>query len=315
MTFLAPARLALLLLPALLLAVYVLAQARRGRYAVRFTNLALLDKVAPLRPGWRRHAPAAAFLLMMMLFVTGFARPAADLRVPREQATVMVAVDVSNSMEATDVAPDRFTAARRAAGAFVAELPERFNVGLVAFSGSASVVVAPTTDRRAVQAGLDRLTLGPGTAIGEGVLASLQAVSAFGAQYGDAAPPARIVLLSDGSNTSGRPIEEAARRAAATGVPVSAIAYGTPGGEILSQGRAIPVPADGPALESLAQATGGRFYEAATGEELNRVYEDIGSSVGYRTERQEIWPWFTAAGLACACAAAAASLVWFSRLP
>ncbi|HEX2314398.1 MAG TPA: VWA domain-containing protein [Thermomonospora sp.] len=315
MTFLAPLRLALLAALAVLLAVYVVMQVRRGRYAVRFTNLALLERVAPLRPGWRRHLPAAAFLLMMGLFVTGFARPAADVRVPREQATIMIAIDVSTSMEATDVAPDRFTAAKRAAGTFLDALPDRFNVGLVSFAGTATVAVPPTTDRRAVRAGIDGLTLGPRTAIGEAVFSSLQALAAFGAQWGQAAPPARIVLLSDGTNTTGRSPEAAAQQAAQSRVPVSTIAYGTEDGVIESEGQVVPVPVDGPALERLAQATGGRFYEAATGEELRRVYADIGSSIGYRTEQREIWVWFVGAGLLLGCAAAAGSLLWFSRLP
>ncbi|MFI0348889.1 VWA domain-containing protein [Actinomadura sp. 9N407] len=315
MNFLAPGRLLLLIALLLLIGAYVAVQVRRGRYAVRFTNLALLEKVAPVTPGWRRHVPAAAFLLMLGLFVTGFARPATEVQVPREQATIMVAVDVSHSMEATDVQPDRLSAAKRAAGAFLDRLPERFNVGLVSFSGSATVAVPPTTDRRALRAGIDRLALGPRTAIGEGVIASLEAITAFGAQYGESAPPGRVVLLSDGTNTAGRSPQEAAQRATRARIPVSTIAYGTPEGVFYQNGAAIPVPVDGPALERLAQETGGRFYEAASGTELRQVYQDIGSSVGYRMERREVWSWFIAAGLLLACVAAGASLLWFSRLP
>jgi Ca-activated chloride channel homolog len=295
--------------------VYVAVQLRRSRYAVRFTNLALLDKVAPKRPGWRRHAPAAAFLLMLGLFVTGFARPAADVQVPREQATIMVVIDASNSMEATDVQPSRLIAAQQAARAFVTALPERFNVGLVVFSGNAAVMVAPTTDRRAMIAGIDGLSLEPRTAIGEGVFAALQAITDFGAQFGASAPPARVVLLSDGTSNTGRSPEAAAEQAAQLRIPVSTIAYGTAGGVIHEDGLPIPVPVDGPALEQLAQGTGGRFYEAATGAELQQVYEDIGSSIGFRTERMEIWAWFIGAGLVLACLAAAGSLLWFSRIP
>ncbi|GGV06740.1 UPF0353 protein [Actinomadura cremea] len=315
MTFLAPERLLLAVALAGLAAAYVVMQLRRGRYAARFTNLALLEKVAPLRPGWRRHVPAAAFLLMMGLFVTGFARPAADVRVPREQATIMLAVDVSSSMEAADVEPDRLTAAQRAARAFLEGLPGRFNVGLVAFAGSAAVTVPPTTDRSAVRSGIDGLALGPRTAIGEGVFSSLQAVGDFGAQFGEAAPPAHVVLLSDGTNTAGRSPEEAAERAVQAGVPVSTIAYGTPEGVIYQNGTTLPVPVDGPALERLAQQTGGGYYEAASGDELRQVYEDIGSTVGYRTEQREIWARFVGAGLVAACIAALTSLLWFSRIP
>jgi hypothetical protein len=170
--------------PAAAGALYLVAQRRRAAYAVRFTNLALLDKVAPRRPGSRRHAPAAAFLAMLGLLVVGFARPTAEVQVPRKRATVTVAIDVSNSMQATDVAPSRIEAARQAAGAFVDQLPERFNVGLVAFSGSASVVVAPTEDHAAVRAAVDRLRLGPATAIGEAVFSSLQGIASADAGLG-----------------------------------------------------------------------------------------------------------------------------------
>ena len=221
MSFLEPLRLLLLLALPVLIAAYVVMQVRRGRYAVRFTNLALLDKVAPARPGWRRHLPAAAFLLMIGLFVTGFARPAADMRVPREQATIMLALDVSHSMQATDVRPNRLEGAKEAARTFLEQVPDRFNVGLVSFSGAAAVAVPPTTDRRALVAGIDELRLGPRTAIGEGVIVSLDAIAGFGAQFGQEAPPARIVLLSDGTNTAGREPEEAARRATQARVPVS----------------------------------------------------------------------------------------------
>ncbi|TDC48629.1 VWA domain-containing protein [Actinomadura sp. KC345] len=315
MSFLDPVRLLLLLALPVLIAAYVVTQVRRGRYAVRFTNLALLDKVAPARPGWRRHLPAAAFLLMLGLFVTGFARPAADMRVPREQATIMLAVDVSHSMEATDVQPNRLEGAKRAARTFLEQVPGRFNVGLVSFSGTAAVVVPPTTDRQAMITGIEGLRLGPRTGIGEGVIASLDAIAGFGVQFGGEAPPARIVLLSDGTNTAGRDPEEAARRAAQVRVPVSTIAYGTPEGTMFQNGNLIPVPVDGPALRRLAQDTGGRHYQAASGDELRGVYEDIGSSIGYRTEQREIWVWFIGAGLLLSCAVAAGSLLWFSRLP
>ncbi|WP_084962538.1 VWA domain-containing protein [Thermoactinospora rubra] len=313
MTLLSPVWLLLLVPVALLAVTYVVMAMRKSAYAVRFTNLDLLDKVAPKRPGWRRHVPAAALLAMFVLMVIGFARPTAEVQVPRERATIMVAFDVSASMEATDVAPDRFTVARQAARQFVQGLPERFNLGLVAFSGQASVAVPPTLDRQAVLNALDRLTTASGTAIGEAVFQSLDAIRALDTQ--DEPVPAHIVLLSDGSNTTGRTPQEAAQEAAARGVPVTTIAYGTPEGTITMRGQEIPVPVDGPALESLAQTAGGGFYEAASGDELQAVYDDIGSSVGYRTERQEIWMWFVAAGLIMAAIAAAASMLWFARLP
>ncbi|AQZ65581.1 UPF0353 protein Mb1517 [[Actinomadura] parvosata subsp. kistnae] len=314
MTLLAPVWLLLLIPVALLALTYVIMAVRsRTAYAVRFTNLDLLDKVAPRRPGWRRHVPAAALLLMFALLVVGFARPTAEVRVPRERATIMVAFDVSASMGATDVAPNRFEAAKQAARQFVEGLPERFNLGLVSFSSAASVAVPPTTDRPAVLAALDRLSMDSGTAIGEAVFSSLEAIAALDAE--EERPPAHIVLLSDGSSTTGRTVSAAAAEASARGVPVTTIAYGTPGGTISLSGRDVPVPVDGPALRDLAESAGGGFYEAASGDELQAVYEDIGTSVGYRTERQEVWQWFVGAGLILALIAAVTSMVWFSRLP
>ncbi|WP_326761354.1 VWA domain-containing protein [Streptomyces phaeochromogenes] len=307
----------LLLVPlALLIGAYLLVQRRRGRYAVRFTNLELLDKVAPRRPGWRRHVPAAAFCGTLALLVVGYARPTTEVQVPRERATIVVAFDVSASMEATDVEPTRFEAAQRAALAFVDRLPERFNAGLVPFSGSATVAVPPTTDRGALSSAIERLTTGEGTAIGEAVVAARDAVRMLDREAETSPPPAHIVLLSDGSNTTGRSVESAAQEAAGDKIPVSTIAYGTESGTIdLPSGDTVSVPVDGPALRGLASSTGGDFHEAATGEELQEVYEDIGSSVGHRTEQREIWQWFVAAGLLTALATAATSLLWFSRLP
>ena len=325
MSFLSPGRLWLLLAVAALVAVYLLAQRRRSAYAVRFTNLALLDRLAPRRPGWRRHAPAVAFLVMLGLLVVGFARPTADVQVPRERATVMVAIDVSASMQADDVDPTRIEAAKQAAGAFVDRLPEQFNVGLVAFSGTSSVVVAPSQDHARTRAAIDGLRLAPGTAIGEAVFSSLQGIAGVDPATGSAGStgggtpgepvPARIVLMSDGTNTAGRSLADAAAAATQAGVPVSTIAYGTADGTVTINGQTQRVPVDGDSLRRLAQDTGGQAYTAASGEELGEVYADIGSSIGTRTERQEISAWFVGAALAAAAIAAAFSLAWFSRLP
>lgn len=316
MSFFAPDRLWLLLAVAGLAALYVWAfRRKRRRYGMRFSNLALLDKVAPRGPGWRRHLPAIAFVAMLCVLVLAFARPAAATKVPRERATVLIALDVSNSMAATDVEPDRLEAAKAAALAFVERLPERFNVGLVAFDGAASVVVAPTTDHQAIDNGISSLQTGPATAIGEAVFSSLEAIATFDAQAGTNPPPSRIVLLSDGANTAGRSPEQAAEAALAAHIAVSTIAYGTPEGTVEVNGTLIPVPVDGPALERLARTTNGAYYEAASGKELQKVYQDIGSSVGFRTIRREVSVWFIGFGLLAAFGTAVASLTWSSRLP
>ncbi|HEX7744628.1 MAG TPA: VWA domain-containing protein [Micromonosporaceae bacterium] len=314
-----PERLWLLLGLAALVGGYVAMQRRRSRYAVRFTNLRLLDRVAPHRPAWRRHVPAALFLAMLAFLTVGFARPTAEVRVPRERATVIVAVDVSTSMLATDVRPDRLSAAKRAALRFVEALPDEFNVGLVAFAGSAAVIVAPGKDREALESGIGRLAEGStgvqGTAIGEAINTSLEAVRTLDAKAANNPPPARVVLLSDGANTSGRDPLEAAADAAKAKIPVHTISFGTPGGAVDRGGRAVRVPVDGMTLRAVADQTGGGYHEATSSDELRAVYEDIGTSVGYRMERQDIAARFIGIGLMLATAAAATSMVWFSRLP
>jgi Ca-activated chloride channel family protein len=319
MTIESPERLWLLAGVAALAIAYVVLQRRRSRYAVRFTNLRLLDRVAPKRPAWRRHVPASLFLAMLGLLVVGFARPADDVRVPRERATVIVAVDVSASMLATDVAPDRLASAKDAARTFVEGLPEQFNVGLVAFAGNSSVVVAPSKDRLAIQNGIEQLaqesTGRAGTAIGDAITASLESIRSVDAEAADEPPPARVVLLSDGANTAGRDPDEAAAEAATAGVPVDTISFGTAEGTIANGNRVTPVPVDGENLRAVAEETGGGYHEAGSGDELQAVYADIGSSVGYTNERQDVSARFIGIGLVLALLAAAASMFWFARLP
>jgi Ca-activated chloride channel family protein len=315
MTFLAPGWLALLAAVAALVAGYVVAQRRRGRYAVRFATLPLLERVVGRGPGWRRHVPAAAFAVATLGIVLGMARPTMPVEVPRERATVIVAVDTSTSMEATDVTPSRIAAATDAARTFVEELPATFNVGLVTFAGSATLTVPPGAERSPVLDALDRPVLTGGTAIGDAVQSALDAVVSLDDQAAQEPPPARIVLLSDGANTAGSPLDTAARAAVDAGVPVSTIAYGTPEGTITMNGRQQPVPVDAPALADLAAGSGGQAYTAATGDELEEVYRDIGSSIGYRTEEREVTGWVLAGALLAALGAGITSLLWFARLP
>jgi Ca-activated chloride channel family protein len=315
LSFLAPERLLLLLVVAALLVAYLVLQRRRPVYAARFTELDLLASVVPRSAAWRRHLPAGLLLLSLVALTTAFARPEADVQVPRERATVIVALDTSLSMEATDVEPDRITAARASAAKFVAGLPDRFNVGLVSFSGTAAIVVPPTRDHAAVQEAVRRLRLGPSTAIGEAVFASLAAIETVPGEPGQAPPPARIVLLSDGTTTQGRPVPVAAEAALEAGVPVSTIAYGTPDGVVEVEGERVPVPVDEQSLQRLALSTEGSAFTAQSGEELSQVYEDIGSQVGTTTERREVTDVLTGVGLLLAVAAAAGSLLWSSRLP
>lgn len=315
MSLLVPQRLWLLVGVAGLLAAYVLLQRRRPAYAVRFSELDLLASLVPRSAAWRRHVPAALLLLSLVALTTAFARPEADVEVPRERATIVLALDTSVSMEATDVAPDRIGAARESAAAFIAGLPETFDVGLVSFSGTASVVVPPTQDHDLVVSAVRGLGLGPSTAIGEAVFASLDAIRTVPGEPGEDAPPAAIVLLSDGTSTVGREVPAAADAAVTAGVPVSTIAYGSAEGTVLVQGQQIPVPVDRPALERLAEATGGSPFTAESGAELTAVYEDIGSAVGTTTERREVTVAVTGVALALGVAAATTSLLWAARLP
>ena len=312
-SFAAPGRLWLLLLVVAVAALYVFVQRQRAPYETRFSDVELLASVMPRRPGWRRHLPATLLLLTLVALTTGFAKPSADMRVPRAKATVVVTLDVSASMMATDVQPSRIEAAKAAAQAFVRSLPKSFDVGLVSFSGTASVVQQPNRDRATLLDALASLPLGGGTAIGDAVGASVTAAQAV-VKTGSKAP-VRIVLLSDGANTVGQSVEAGAQQAVAAGTPVTTIAYGTPDGVVEIRGQDIPVPVDAAALGRLAQTTGGQAYTARDSDQLKDVYDHIGKEVGSTSQRRDQTAALTGLGLLTGLGAAAASLVWFRVLP
>lgn len=318
MTFQSPTRLWALAAVAVVLASYLVMQGRRRGYAMKFTNIALLDRVAPRRPGWRRHLPALLFLGGLVVLATGFAQPATEQRVPRERATIMLAVDTSLSMSATDVSPTRIDAARAAAASFLDAVPAKINVGLVQFNGNAIVKVAPTTDRQQLRAGIARLELGPSTAIGEAIYTSLEALAAVPPDDQNTQPPARIVLMSDGKTTMGRSDDNAAQAARAAHVPVTTIAFGTDSGSIPDPQQPeiqIPVPVDRDALQKIADLTNGKYYSAYTQHDLETAYTDIGTSVGYTTQTTDVSAYFIGAALVALFVTSATSLVFFSRLP
>jgi Ca-activated chloride channel family protein len=318
-SFLDPAKLLALSAVAVLAAAYVVMQRRRQQYAVRFTNLALLEQVAPRRPGWRRHAAAAGLLVALASVVVAFARPTRGENVPRERATIVLAVDVSLSMEADDVRPSRLEALQSAAQQFLETVPAPINVGLVSFAGAARVAVSPTTDREKVKAAITRLQLAEGTAIGEAIFTSLDAIAAIDQETpaGEEPVPAAIVLMSDGQTRLGRPNEVASDAAKKAGVPVTTIAFGTDHGTIVDpqSGGIVPVPVDKSALRDIAETTGGKFFAATTEGELSSVYKSIGSSIGYEKVDKEITTWFVGLALVALIATAAMSLAWFARLP
>lgn len=313
--FLAPGRLwGLLLVPALL-GLYLWRQRRRRRYALRFSAVPLLAGVADRRPGWRRHLVAAGLLATLVVLVVGYARPAGQVREPRERATVVLAIDVSLSMAAADVRPARLQVAQEAARQFGRDLPPGMNLGLVSFSGNASVLVPPTQDHQAVVDALDTLVLSEYTAIGEAIFVSLQAVT-LAPRAPDGSPvPAHIVVLSDGETTVGRTNAEAVRAANEADVPVSTIAFGTPDGAVDINGEFVPVPVNEGQLRAIAEEAHGHAYRAGSLGELQQVYEDIGSSVGHVLVPAEITHRWLGLGLLLLVATALGSLGWFGRLP
>lgn len=303
---------------------YVLIQRARKRRTLRFANLDLLEKVAPKKQGWWRHAPAAVLIVALLLLTVALAGPTAQERVPRNRATVMLVVDVSLSMEATDVTPTRLKAAQVAAKQFTDGLPAPLNLGLISFAGSATVLVSPTTDHQQVDQGIDDLKLAPATATGEAILTALQAIDLFGKALGGPteAPPARIVLMSDGKQTV--PTEDpsgqqgaytAAQQAQKAGVPVSTISFGTSTGTVDIGGVQEPVPVDDDLLHEVANISHGSFYKAATADQLKQVYASLGQQIGYTTEQSDASkPWLIL-GTLLALISAAGSLFIGQRLP
>ena len=324
MSFAWPIALCGLAFVALALVAYLVAQRRRRRYVVRFTNLDLLENVVAASPRWRRHVPAALTLLALSALVVGMARPQVAVAVPREEATVILAMDSSGSMTATDVQPDRMTAAREAASSFVEGLPDGFRVGVVSFSNEADVVVPPTDDRDEALRGLSGLQADNGTALGDAIARSVDlGLTSLDEELAanDSETPVVVLVLSDGANTTGdyEPIE-AAEKAKAAGVPVYTVALGTDAGTVQGPDgyggmRTIQVPPDPATLSRVAELTGGTFFEAADSEALQSVYDEIGSQVGVEEEQRELTVFFTAAGAALLLLGGALSTLWFGRIP
>lgn len=300
-----------------LLVGYVLAQRRVRRHTLRFANLELLEKVAPKRPGRLRHLPTGIILVGLVLLTVALAGPTADAKVPRNRATVMLAIDVSLSMEATDVSPNRLEAAKEAATQFVKDLTPGVNLGLVAFAGISSVLVSPTTDRAPAIAAIAALKLDERTATGDAIISCLQTIDLFSKTIsGPQGPaPARIVMMTDGKRTVGRTETDAAKRAAMAKVPVSMIAFGTDHGTITFQGSAVPVPLDTSSMKQIAQISGGDFHTAASATELKSVYAQLGEQIGYEVKQQDVSrPWMIT-GTLLAMLGAAAALVLGGRIP
>jgi Ca-activated chloride channel family protein len=305
--FLAGNRLWLLLLVLALAVGYVAVLRWRRAATVRFTQVDLLDKVAPKRPRWRRHVVAVLMLLGLTFAVVATARPVErTTETTTSDGRILLLFDVSLSMMADDVDPDRFVAAQEAARDFVAAVDDGVEVGLVSFSGDVSVEVDPTLDRDAVERGIDNLELAESTAIGDALAAGTRLlVNSADPNADPETAPGVMVLLSDGETTVGRPTEEGAQEAADAGIPVYTIAFGTEGGEITDPetGDVVPVPVRPADLQRVAESTGGEAFEAQTGDELASAYDQIAESLGETIgEPIEIvdeltWQWALAAFL------------------
>jgi Ca-activated chloride channel family protein len=279
------------LVPVALLALYVAAQIRRRRRIRRFTDPELEQSVAPNRPHPWRHVPIAVLVVSLLLLTVAVAGPTKDTRVPRNRAVIMLVIDVSQSMRATDVAPSRLAAAQQAAKQFAKEVTPGVNLGLVAFAGTATILVSPTPSHGATISALDNLRPDDSTATGDAIFASLESIATVASVLSSGnttPPPARIVLLSDGKeNKPGNPDNPrgcytAARAAKDQGVPVSTIAFGTQGGFVEIKDQRVPVPVDDSAMKRIAQLSGGHFYTATNVDELNRSYQAVQQQVGYQ---------------------------------
>ena len=314
------ALLALLIVPAAL-AAYVVLDRRRSAQVARFTAPALFPNLVSRAPGRLRHLHVAILLIALAALAVGVARPHATISVPREEATVILALDVSRSMTATDVHPTRLAAARSAARRFLEQIPDSFRVGVVVFATRAQVTAPPTDDRKITLAALSNARPGEGTALGEAIDLAREAARSVPGERPDERVPASILLLSDGAQTQGRvtPVQ-AARRARAAGIPVFSIVLGTPEGIVERQlvggfTERIRVPPEPQALRQVASTSGGQFFTAAGAEQLRKVYEDLGSRLGRRDKEAEVTVAFAGAGMALFLVAGALSTLILRRLP
>jgi Ca-activated chloride channel homolog len=306
-----------------LIGLYIVVQLARHKRMLRFANMELLESVAPKRPSRWRHLPAILLVFSLLLFTVAMAGPTHDVRIPRNRAVVMLVIDVSQSMRATDVSPNRLAAAQEAAKQFADQLTPGINLGLIAYAGTATVLVSPTTNRDATKVAIDKLQLADRTATGEGIFTALQAIATVGAVIGggDAPPPARIVLMSDGKETvpsnpdNPKGAYTAARTAKDQGVPVSTVSFGTPYGYVEINDQRQPVPVDDEMLKKIAELSGGEAYSATSLEQLKEVFTNLQEQIGYETHKGDASAgWLRLGALVLALAALAALLI-NRRLP
>ena len=317
LAFGSPDRLLILLVIPLMIVAYIIATHRKNRRGMRFTNTSMLDVVVPKQSQWRRHLAVALSLLSLITLTAAFARPKTQVDVPRERATVVVVIDASLSMEATDVNPDRLSAAKQAAVAFVESLPEKYNVAVVSMSGNPNILVPPTLAHNTVENAINTIRLQESTAIGESIVTALRALEQAPKDPAnpDAIAPGAIVMLSDGTNTAGRAPQQAAAEARAAKVPIYTIAYGTENGYVDLDGKREPVPVDHELMQEIAELSDGKYFSAATPDQLRTVYNNIGSQVGYEKADREVTARFAGYGLAFAVLAALGAISLGARWP
>jgi Ca-activated chloride channel homolog len=344
-TFLWPELLALLALVPLLVLAYVLVLRRKRKAALRYASLSMVKDAMGAGPGWRRHVPPLLFLLALVLMIAAIARPAAIVQLPSQHETIILSMDVSGSMRAKDVEPDRLTASQAAAKAFVNEQPRSTRIGVVAFAGTASLVQPPTQNREDILAAIDRFQLQRATAIGSGILVALKAIfpevefdlrssnprrEAFPRSLQSRREPdkgtakavapgsyksAAIILLTDGQPTTGPDPIEAARMAAERGVRVFTVGVGTPNGEILvGEGWSMRVRLDEETLKNIANVTGGEYFYAGTAVDLKKIYRSLNAKFVMEKKETEITALFAAAAALLALVSALLSLLWFNRI-
>ncbi|MDX6514031.1 MAG: Ca-activated chloride channel [Gaiellaceae bacterium] len=303
-----------------LVGLYVLYDRRRRDYAARFANPALLANVVDRAPGRLRYVPLALLLLALTAMVVGVARPHATVTVPREEATVLLAVDVSRSMKAKDVRPTRLEAARKAAEAFLGQVPKKFRVGVISFGTHAVLASPPTDDRALAKTALGTLRPGEGTALGDAVALAARVGTRQRTSDGTV-PPTAVLLISDGAQQGGRVSPEvAARRAKAAHVPVYTVLVGTENGSVtekLTGGftERIRVPPKPATLQMLARTTGGQFFTATTGDRLRQVYEKLGSRLGHTRQSREVTDLFAGGSAMLLVFGGSLSMLWFRRVP
>lgn len=318
MSFASPLYLLGLIGVPLAVAWYLVRQRERRAIALAFAAPALVPSVMPHRPGGRRHLPMGVVLLAIVALLLATAGPRVAASVPVSGAAIMLATDVSGSMLATDIAPNRVTAAQRAANTFVLGVPASVRVGVMEFNQTPTVLAGPTTKRLDTIAALGRLQPGGGTAAGNAIEEALGVLGGLRTSSGKRAPAA-IVLLSDGKTTSGLDPVAAAHDAARLHIPVYTVALGTAAGTIAVHHRNgttsdVHVPPDPTALAAIAQTSGGQTYSVSDTARLRAVYQNLSARLGRRTEQHQITGYFIGSGLALLLVGSAASLFWFGRL-